>query len=83
MREVPEDNVDELNRYNGKLSPSLPDVDQELQFEERHSKLIAENASLKRANSDSQRQLEDIEERYDRLQESSVGRFVHLLKGRS
>ena len=40
---------------------------------------MAENASLKRAAADLQFQLQSIEERYQRLQYSSVGSIAHFV----
>ncbi|KAG7010177.1 hypothetical protein G7Y79_00001g004490 [Physcia stellaris] len=80
LKEGSEDNIDELDRQNGTLSPPLPGVDPELQFEEHHSRVMAENASLKRTTADLQLQLQSIEERYQRLQYSSDALRERLTK---
>ena len=72
MNEDPKDETDCVDHdAGGSLSPAL-DPDPELQFEERLSKALAENDNLKTQNASLQHQLEDLEGRFDRLQDSNV-----------
>ena len=73
MGERPHDDVNGLHHDHGEPSPTAPGLDPELQFEERYGKVIAENGSLERENSELQHQLRTLEERFDRLQDSKVG----------
>ena len=72
MNEDPKDETDCVDHdAGGSLSPAL-DPDPELQFEERLSKALAENDNLKTQTASLQHQLEDLEGRFDRLQDSNV-----------
>ena len=72
MNEDSKDGTDGIHNDTGRsLSPAL-DADPELQFEERLSKAIAENDKLRTENEGLQHQLEDLEERFDRLHDSNV-----------
>lgn len=72
MNENLKDETDGINHDAGvSLSPAL-DPDPELQFEERLSKAITENDSLKRENANLEHQVDDLEERFNRLHDSNV-----------
>lgn len=74
MGEAPEEEVIAVEHANGGPPPPAPGLDPELQLEERYSTIIAENEILKREKADLQHQVVVIEERFARLQDSSVGR---------
>lgn len=59
----------------GSIAAPAPDLDPELHFEERLGKAIAENDNLEREKTDLRHQLEDLEGRFNRLQDSNVRRF--------
>ena len=75
MNETPEEATKGVDHEAGSIVAPAHDLDPELQFEERLGKALAENDNLEREKKDLRHQLEDLEGRFNCLQDSNVRRF--------
>ena len=68
----PKDRLNGVDHADTANALPAPGLDPDLEFEERYSKVVAENGDLKRENADLQYQLKNTDDRFDRLQQSTV-----------